>query len=128
MSQPYSARYIPPIPALEIALRAPEGGSPVGPFLALVDTGADGTVVPAEHLEQLGLVPVDWVRLRGQWDEGNLVRVYVADLQVDDQWLLDVEIVEDRLGQDILLGRNVLNRLQLLLDGPAETTKVLRKG
>lgn len=55
MSFPYSTRHHPPIPALEIALRSPEGGTSVGPLLALVDTGADGTVIPTEYLEQLSL-------------------------------------------------------------------------
>jgi len=125
MSLPYSTRYDPPIPALEIAIRAPEGGLSVGPLLALVDTGADGTVVPAEHLEHLEVIPVDWVRLRGQWDKGHLVRVFLVDLRVGETWLPDVEIVEDRVGRDTLLGRNALNRVRLLLDGPAETAALL---
>lgn len=125
MSSPYSTRYDPPIPALEIMLCSPEGGPSIGPLLALVDTGADGTVVPAECVAQLDLVPIDQVRLRGQWDEGRLAHVYLVDLQIAQNRLPDVEIVEDRLGQEILLGRNVLNRLRLLLDGPAEMTEVL---
>jgi predicted aspartyl protease len=125
MSFPYSTRYDPPIPALEIVLRAPEGNPSVGPLLALVDTGADGTGVPAEHMEQLEAIPIDWARLRGQWNEGHLVRVFLVDLQVGETWLPDVEIVEDRVGRDTLLGRNVLNRLRLLLDGPEETAALL---
>jgi hypothetical protein len=36
-----------------------------------------------------------------------------------------IEVVGDDLGNEILLGRDVLNRLRLLLDGPAEMSKLM---
>jgi hypothetical protein len=35
-----------------------------------------------------------------------------------------VWVVGDELGNEVVLGRNVLNRLRLLLDGPAAMTEV----
>ncbi|MFB0534001.1 MAG: hypothetical protein ACETWR_03350 [Anaerolineae bacterium] len=54
MSHPYDADYNPPIPTLEITLIAVSGDQKAGPLPAIVDTGADGTIVPTSHLEQIG--------------------------------------------------------------------------
>lgn len=53
--------------------------------------------------------------------------VYLVDLEVAGQRLPAVEVVADNIGEDVLLGRNVLNRLILLLDGTARTTDVLNR-
>jgi hypothetical protein len=36
-----------------------------------------------------------------------------------------IQVVGDEVGDEIILGRNVLNRLRLLLDGPAAMLEVL---
>jgi len=40
-SYPYSQRYTPSMPAIEVALGAPETGCSLGPLTAILDTGAD---------------------------------------------------------------------------------------
>ena len=50
MSFPYNARYQPPMPTAEIALGAPAADLSLGPLPAVLDTGADITVVPQEYL------------------------------------------------------------------------------
>lgn len=37
----------------------------------------------------------------------------------------DVEVIGDEQSHEVLLGRDVLNQLRVLLDGPAEIIKVL---
>jgi hypothetical protein len=46
-------------------------------------------------------------------------------LDIAGHHLPGVEVVADDLAADVLLGRNVLNRLILLLDGPDGMTDVL---
>jgi hypothetical protein len=36
-------------------------------------------------------------------------------------------VVGDEQGEEIVLGRNVLNRLRLLLDGPSRLTEILSR-
>ncbi len=49
---PYSTEYLPAAPVMEIRLGAP-GMEPSSGFLeALVDTGADATIVPIAHFDK----------------------------------------------------------------------------
>ena len=48
-------------------------------------------------------------------------------MEIAGQRLPAVEVAADDLGEDILLGRNVLNKLILLLDGPRAQAGVLTR-
>ncbi|MFQ6100084.1 MAG: hypothetical protein ACE5OS_02460 [Anaerolineae bacterium] len=54
MGYPYDHSYSPPIPTLEIALRLSGNDASVGPLRAIVDSGADATLIPTSHLGALG--------------------------------------------------------------------------
>lgn len=70
---PHSADYFPPIPTLVIGLRAPDGSQSQGAVPAIIDTGADITLVPLTMLEQVGAPEMDEVRLRSHWGETTTV-------------------------------------------------------
>lgn len=123
MSEPHLKSYTPPTPALEITLRLPEGRS-LEPMKALIDTGADATIVPIHIIQQLSPRSIETAFLRSPWGERRTVELYILDIQTDNLTVPGVEIVGDHLGQELILGRNVLNKLILLLDGPALTTTV----
>ena len=123
MSEPFLTAYLPPFPALEITLRPPEGRS-LEPVKALIDTGADGTIVPMHLIQQLGLQSVETAYLRTPWGERRSVKIYVLDIQTENVIVPGVDVVGDELGHELILGRNVLNKLILLLDGPALTTTI----
>lgn len=86
---------------------------------ALIDTGADATIVPVRHLRALGAKRAFAASLRSQWGEKRQVFLYLVDVQIAELTLPGVYVVGDALGEEIVLGRNVLNRLRLFLDGPA---------
>jgi len=112
----YDSRYQPPAPVTKIWLSYPEKTPSVGPLLALIDTGADGTLAPIAVLEKLNAPMIDLVRIRSQWGEWRYVEMFTVDLTIGDILLPAIEVVgieED----EIVLGRNVLNRLILLLNG-----------
>jgi len=124
MSYPYTSAYVPPLPALEVVLRLPDGGS-LGPFSALADTGADATLVPSAFLEQLGARPFSGAFLRSQWGERRSIDLFLLDFQIAEVTLPGIEVAGDLYSREIILGRNVLNLLILLLDGPSQTTDLL---
>ncbi len=62
---------------------------------------------------------------RGVWGERRLVPVYLVDVTVGSDTLPGVYAVGDDLGDEVILGRNILNWMRLLLDGPAELTEVI---
>jgi len=121
----YAETWYPPMPVLEIRLGYPEESLSLGPYTAIVDTAADGTLIPIQLIERLEAPFVDDVRLRSQWGEWHKARMFTVDMGIDSLRLPVVEVVGDEQGDEIILGRNVLNRLRLLLDGPAAMTKVL---
>lgn len=125
MTIPYNRHYMPPAPVLEIALSDVDGDVFVGPVEALLDTGSDGSLVPVDYLEQLKVPLVREARLRSHWGEWRTVQLYLVDITIESVRLAGMEIVGDDHGHRILLGRNVLNALDLRLNGPAETTQIL---
>jgi predicted aspartyl protease len=125
MRFPYDTGYDPPAPTVDIRLAVPEGSFVVGPVPAFVDTGADATILPYAHMRRLS-VPMDNRKfLRSAWGERRVVDVYVLDVGIEEVRLPLVEIVADEQGDEVILGRNVLNRLTVLLDGPKQEIKIL---
>lgn len=122
MSTPYDDAYIPPVPVLVIRLAAPGEAPTVGPFSAVIDTGADGTLVPTEYLEQVEAIGVAEAILHGILGESREVHLYEVDLHINTLALPGVLVAGYDQGQEIILGRNVLNKLVLLLDGHSRQT------
>lgn len=125
MIQRYSNEWFPPMPVLEISLGYPGESLSLGPHIAIVDTGADGSLIPIRFVEQLQIPLVDEVRLRSQWGEWRRARIFTVDIGIGLLCIPAVEVVGDERGNEIVLGRNVINKLRLLLDGPATTTEVV---
>ena len=122
---PYSHDYFPPAPVVRIRLGYPGENLTVGPLMALIDTGADGTLIPLTHLDALAAPFVDHVRIRSHWGEWESVELFTVDLEIDGIRLPAIEVVGDPSGDEIVLGRNVLNSMVLLLDGREKRVEVV---
>jgi predicted aspartyl protease len=122
---PYSNVFFPSAPVVEIRLGAPGAEVTLGPVEAFVDTGADATLIPMSYLNQVSARKVDQATVRSHWGERRSVSIYSVALEVDVHHFSAMWAVGDELGSEVVLGRNVLNRLRLLLDGPAAMTEVL---
>lgn len=125
MGQPYDASYPMPFPVLPVVLRQIDGSAKTSPRSALVDSGADVTIAPKALLTTVGAEEIFSGYLRAHWGGRRPVTVVLVDLEVEGQLLPGIEVVGDEQGQDVLLGRNVLNKLIVLLDGPGRVTDVL---
>lgn len=120
----YNHHYFPPAPSVQIRLSEPGGPFIVGPLEAIVDTGADASIVPIEHLEPLSMAVNDRKALRSQWGERRMVETYLLDLGIGDLKLPLIEVVADELGAEIILGRNALNKLIVTLHGPKRIVEI----
>jgi predicted aspartyl protease len=125
MRYPYDSRYDPPMPVVEVALAAPGSDFSLGPLSSAIDTGADITIVPTEYLRQLNAPVVASGYLLSPWGGRYSVKVYEVSIRVGGHDLYGVEVASEPSGREVLLGRNVLNQLDLRLDGPNETVIVL---
>ncbi len=116
-----------PFPVLPVILRQIDGSAKTSPLPALVDSGADVTIAPKALLTTVGAEEIFSGHLRAHWGGRRPVTVSLVDLEVEGQFLPGIEVVGDEQGQDVLLGRNVLNKLIVLLDGPGRSTDVLSR-
>ncbi len=124
MSFPYDVRYQPPMPVVEIALCAPESGLSSAPILAIVDTGSDITAIPQDYLIQVEAPVIGGGYLSSSWGDRQRIKIYEIDLHIGGKTFYSIEVAAASSGDEILLGRNVLNKLRLELDGPKQTVKL----
>lgn len=119
---PYEESFYPPFPALPIVIQNSEMGTQTAVSIALLDSGADGTMVPLPYLRDIQAPVLQESRIRSHWGEWRTVSMFLVDIKIGDLTLAGVFVVGDESGNDIVLGRNVLNKIRLELDGPASKT------
>ncbi len=117
----YSQDYFPPVPLVKVTFITAAESLRTNPLDAIIDTGADGTIVPIAYLDEIMALPTVEMTMRSQWGERRRVLLYLVDVQVGQITLPGIEVVGDEQSDEIILGRDVLNRLRILLDGPANT-------
>jgi hypothetical protein len=112
MKYPYDANYQPPFPVVQVVFHNSE-------------EGLHTTAVPIAYLQQIFAPALIDTRIRSHWGEWRSAQLFVVDLELDGLRLPSVLVVGDEQGDEIVLGRNVLNELCLFLDGPANLTEIL---
>jgi predicted aspartyl protease len=116
---PYDDSFSPPAPVMRLRVRPP-GSSGWIQFSALVDTGADITVIPADVADRrfplAGVIDVHGVT--GDVEEAVLYRV-----DLDFAGIRRAAVVAG-LGSEPILGRDLLEHTVLRLDGPARRLTV----
>lgn len=127
MKRVYSTRYLPPAPVLEVSFISTQTDEAIGPFTALVDTGTDVTAVPMRIVQSLQAPLARQALVAAHWGERLLVSLFTLDVRIGEWRLPGIDVIGDAHGQEIILGRDVLNRLWLGLDGPALITEVAEK-
>jgi hypothetical protein len=129
----YANDKFPPAPVLDIQLSAPEESPQTEIISALVDTGSDFTLVPWRWLLQLDAPASRPAFVRGLWSTRREVTLYLVDIHCGDFVLPGVEVIGVQAdqgafeGEEVVLGRNVLNLFILLLEGPAHKTNLLER-
>jgi hypothetical protein len=108
----------PPVPLVSVDLLSLDGANAIAGVPALVDTGAARTVVPGAFLRQLKLQPVAQARAHGFGTASFVVDVYELRLVIPTVCDLVIRPIEHANEPQILLGREVLNQLRFVYDGP----------
>ncbi len=116
----YDTGRIPAAPMLPLRVGAP-GTEPAVTMPALVDTGADMTVLP-EHLpRQIHLPLIGQITVGGVGGAERRVPVYAAQVEAAGSRRI-AEVLA--LGREALVGRDLLNFWLLHLDGPRQVLRV----
>ena len=115
-----SERFDPAAPVASVVLRNPNKGVTIENVLLLMDTGADVTLLPKSAVDQIGVSPLPQ-RYELMGFDGS--RSFASVVELDMIFLERVFqgrylLIDDEQG---ILGRDVLNQVALLLDGPRRT-------
>lgn len=110
----------PPAPAVLLNLSHPtDTALRVENLPALVDSGADQSVVPDRVILALRLDGLDLINVQGYDGSTRALPIYLIRLQVRDLPPVEVEVIGGTDSTDAILGRDVLNRYTIVLNGPA---------
>lgn len=120
----YDSSYAPPAPVCPIRIGVAGHEPTFGPLPALLDTGADISVVPLPLLQRIGAQQIGQGRARGVWQSARDVDVYVISLTVEGLHWRALRVVTNQENDELILGRQILNRLKLLLDGPVGLVEI----
>lgn len=122
----YSNTYTPPAPVISLQIAAPGEKADSTIHTALIDTGADGTFIPIAILEELNAPILYLTNVRSHFGErAYRAAVHKADFVLSDKIRLpNIEVVADDWSEQIIIGRNLLNKLHLSLDGPQQIVEI----
>ena len=129
----YRQDIYPPVPVLEIRLSRPLASPQTEPLLAMIDTGSDSSLIPMRWIRQIKVPVFRSAFVRGMWGGRKAASIYAIDLHLTAGILPHIEVTgiddEDETfeNEEIILGRNVLNKLILLLEGPKQQTTILER-
>jgi predicted aspartyl protease len=121
----YVSSLSPPAPFVILDLSSVDGQTVVSGLLAQLDSAADLTVVPLPLAERLGATAIE-ERQFGGFDGSvsklSVFRVLLTIHGTSTTYLVDV--IASPNEPWILLGRDVLNQVRLLLDGPLQKVEI----
>jgi predicted aspartyl protease len=114
----YSAALV-PTPTLMVSVAKPFSDMHFRMVPGLVDTGADQTVMPIKMFNELGITNmVDEEIIVGFDGTPKMLKSYAVMFQVNDFTPLPLTVLTSDWIDYIIVGRDVLNRYVINLDGP----------
>ena len=108
-------------PVVEVSVAGPKGNAVS--VSGLLDTGADLTCFPIEHLKALRLgLDYDVATVGGTTGEGNC-RIYTLNMSINRCSFEEVDVIASSFPY-ALVGRNILNGFRVTFDGPGRAWMV----
>jgi hypothetical protein len=112
----YDSSFSPPAPVADVVVAHIVTGARSHILRGKLDSGADVTVIPERLVTQLGLTPKGHNWTRGYDGAYSRRLIYYVRLTVEGFTLPSVRCIATNR-TDVLLGRNVLSRFFITLDG-----------
>ena len=120
----YDSSYDPPAPVIPIRIGIPDKGEPRAQQLAFLDSGADATAIPVNLLRKIGARIVGQGKLSGVTGSRIEVDIFRVVIYMPTGISYGIRAIGSRDGDEIILGRDVLNQWRITLDGPGETVEI----
>lgn len=118
----YNRGYDPAMPMLEVTLKNQVNDRGIN-LVAIVDSGADATMILRQYLETIQARISDQRMMRGVVGNATPVLIYSVWLEVGSVLQKRLDVVGTQLPEAII-GRDVLNDLVTTLDGLSQTVQI----
>jgi len=120
----YAKDVLPPAPFVHVELQNPFSDLAVSDLPALLDSGADRTVVPAKLARDLQLTAIRDIVVGGLGGAQHSLQTFRVLLQIRHNEPTRLEVIAHEGEPFILLGRDVLNQFRIVLDGPNQMLEI----
>jgi hypothetical protein len=119
----YDTDYDPAFPVVEVEIG--RVGQPMKLTLfALIDYGADATIIPLRYLKQIGARKAGQRQMRAITGQSHEVDMYVVSLEMAGHLTGRLPVIADRQNVEMIVGRDVLNHFVVTLNGLASMVEV----
>ena len=117
---PYNRGYEPSMPVAEITVR---GERPIE-LTALIDTGADASILPLPILRSIGARFLEIHQVRDAMGRALPVSLYLVTVEIAGHRMYGIEAIAAETSDEIIIGRDVLNHLIVTFDGIGGETEI----
>ena len=114
----YNRQVNPPAPFVHVAIERPTVGGTTIEMSAQIDSAADISVIPWGVVDELQLVQFGEQVVGGFGGYTLEIPTFLIRIGLRGQPLSPLKVLASREESFVLLGRDVLNRFHLVLDGP----------
>lgn len=121
----YDLAYVPAMPVVTISIGRPDSAALL-PLPALIDSGADATMIPIRHLKQVKAIKRQQVFIRSISGKRVRATLYTVSLQFAHYQRDRIDVVGNQDTDEVIIGRDILNHLVVTLDGLASAVLVQR--
>ncbi|MEK7726945.1 MAG: hypothetical protein AAB354_00965 [candidate division KSB1 bacterium] len=121
----YNRQVEPPGPFISVTVRSEEDAMLFVKSPALLDYGADRSVITPEIFETLQPDRVGAIYIENFLGEGSAHRLYAVNIEIHDWSFLHVPVLVGANGY-VILGRDLLNQFDVRLNGIEGKFEILR--
>lgn len=120
----YDFGYSPSFPAVKLSVKPFEQNRDFIFLDALLDSGADGTLIPIKELRQMRARKTGQTILRSITGATSIVDIYEVTIQLGPHLFPKVRVAADKHNQMTIVRRDILNQIIITLNGLASTTEI----
>ncbi|MBU0510463.1 MAG: protease [Chloroflexi bacterium] len=120
----YDSSVYPALPVIEVKVSAFGQSGEKMTLRAVVDSGADSTMLPLRYLKKIKSRKVGQANLRGITGIRCPVDIYEVVIQLGPYDIPKLRVIADRHNQEMILGRDALNQMIVTLNGLASVVEI----
>ena len=119
----YDSSYHPAMPVIEIRIQRRASQSPLT-LKAVVDSGADATMIPLRYLHQLRVRKGQTMWLSGTAGGRYEVDIYTLAIRIGQQPVRYLDVVGTENRDEVIVGRDLLNQYVVTLNAPGHAVDI----